>query len=908
MARNLKKVLMIGVVGLVLHGVGFGAQILLESDFGKCPVRLDVQKTGKFKGVLPAGWGDNFTWWNKSQIESRMVTEKGKSFLRFTVTYIDPENNPQFSAGLAPLVDGGHYRLTMRARNASTGPLSLGLRMGPAPYTFRYEQQLSRSTEWVEKSWCFKLSCKAGDSLGLFLSPCGVGMVDVALIRLEKLTTPAQIAATFSRPDRATRNFFRNSRLPLGLQAGWSLGRMSDKATAEPDPKCIGPSGSPALRLASNGQRDSFMGTKGVRLSSEMFQVADPFVKNYVGLSVKGTGKWSFSVGGVTQEIELGGAWKRVTVEFMPDFAQKAYALDIFGNGTLWMDAFSAWAGNKDRPYESAGACEVALGLPASELAETRIQFEKEPAALIYQVTGDCKDGILKAKVANVYGREKNLPDLRLESSNTSGKINFGVMPETPYGQFRIEAWVERSGRRISPTNEMIVTRVKQPVFWNKDAPESPFGCHFLSVDRTIKIMKAGGVNWARLHDAGIEYIGWWYLEPEKGKWTFHDEDIQRYRNHQIKIFGQFGTAPTWASYLSKLKDRPEKPEFGDIYTSRYFPPLNLADFANYVRKVTAHYQGVIDEYFVWNEPYYTGWWPVGYDKTKKEYFTSKNPQADFAALMKAAYTAAKSVDPTIKVSGFNTAGWEIGTAWTKGVYDAGAFPYCDLIDYHFYTCAPQGFVGSHTDPTYEGAVGYIRQKEGRLDKPVYMSEGLGRAGTANIHQGSTEPAPNTGIYKNALPYGPNEDYVATADRVCKFVLNLLAKDVKKVFLYSAHCYGVLGEPSEFNVLLCGDGYPHPSLAAHANLAQHLEGRKFFKAVQVAEGAYAYIFGGKDRSVAVISGRPGCQVYPLPDVKELKVSDLFGNPLPLRSEYTGTLMFAEAATTPEAMEKLFTGH
>jgi hydroxymethylglutaryl-CoA synthase len=55
------------------------------------------------------------------------------------------------------------------------------------------------------------------------------------------------------------------------------------------------------------------------------------------------------------------------------------------------------------------------------------------------------------------------------------------------------------------------------------------------------------------------------------------------------------------------------------------------------------------------------------------------------------------------------------------------------MIDYHFYTDAPQGFIGSHTDATYNDAIGYIREKEGRLDKPVYMSEGLGKAGTAAI-------------------------------------------------------------------------------------------------------------------------------------------------------------------------------
>jgi hypothetical protein len=231
---------------------------------------------------------------------------------------------------------------------------------------------------------------------------------------------------------------------------------------------------------------------------------------------------------------------------------------------------------------------------------------------------------------------------------------------------------------------------------------------------------------------------------------------------------------------------------------------------------------------------------------------------------------------------------------------------WCDMIDYHFYTTTPQGFVGSHTDSTYNHAVGYIREKEGRLDKPVYMSEGQGRPGTCN-NEGLTESPVIAGIYKSALPYDPGEDAIQRADLMCKYVVNLLANNVAKVFLYSAHCYGSLGLPSEFCVLLCTDGYPHPSLAAHANLAQHLENKKFFKVVNVAEGVYAYLFAGKDRSVAIISGRPGCGFYHLPDAKELQVSDLFGNPLPAKAGYLGTLIFAEAPIEPEAMVKLITG-
>ena len=62
---------------------------------------------------------------------------------------------------------------------------------------------------------------------------------------------------------------------------------------------------------------------------------------------------------------------------------------------------------------------------------------------------------------------------------------------------------MERDGTRISPYNEIVMTRLERPVFWGQDAPDSPFGCHFIALESTIRMMKACGINWARLHDAG---------------------------------------------------------------------------------------------------------------------------------------------------------------------------------------------------------------------------------------------------------------------------------------------------------------------------------------------------------------------------------------------------------------------
>ncbi len=590
-------------MGLVSAFIGSanGAELVSNSDFGQCPVKLenlaDGKRTGSFKGVLPEKWRDDFSAWSKSQAESQVVTEGGKSFWRLTTLKVD-SGAPQFAIDI-PAVEDGYYKLSIRARNTSAGPLTVGVRMVPSPYKFLYEKQVGTSADWVEKSWGFKLDNKTKAPLGIFMLANGPGIADVASIRLEKIGKE-ELAATIKRPDPTTRNLFRNSRLPLGLQAGWSLGRECAEVSVTPDAACVGPSGASALKLESK---------KECVLFSEPFQVVNPLVKNRAALSFKGAGKWRLVMLQSGKEIankniEPGDSWKRDSIAFAPDAAAKSFALKIVGTGTLWVDAFSAYSEDVDRPYGSAGECEVALGLPTSEIDDARIQFDDESALLDYCVTGVYKDGILKTKAVNVYGQEKQLPDIDLNGGSTlvkiltlglggegdtsafsaTGQIDFNVFPETPYGQFRVEAWVERGGKRVSPFNEMVVTRIKRPVFWGTDAPASPFGCHFLSVDRTIKTMKAGGVNWARLHDAGFEYIGWWWLEPEKGKWQFRDSDIKRYRDNNIKIYAQLGTAPKWASYLSKV----DTGRTWAAYHDRYFQPLSLDDFANYVKTVTA--------------------------------------------------------------------------------------------------------------------------------------------------------------------------------------------------------------------------------------------------------------------------------------------------------------------------------
>ena len=580
--------------------------------------------------------------------------------------------------------------------------------------------------------------------------------------------------------------------------------------------------------------------------------------------------------------------WQHVALVFQPRLMTKTVAVRIEGSGALWIAGLRLCPDEMPAGYVPAGELEVALTCPKSDASPARIQFDDEPAKARYCVTGKGSGARLKACVVNVYGESKQLADVPLASGDLPryGTLDFGVFKSKPRGGFRVEAWVEREGKRVSPFNELVVYRLRRPRYWGKDAPQSPFGAHFMSSTRRIVMMKAIGVNWARFHDAGLEYIGWFWLEPEKGKWAFRDEDIARYRKHRIKIFAELGTAPRWASYLSEV-DTGRK---HIAYHDRYFQPKNLAEYANYCRTVVKRYRGVIDAYFVWNEPWIHAWWGRGYDAKKggrEGYIPSAEPQRDFVALMRTAYETVKSIDRNIPVSGVNTTTSKgfgsrsiSGNEWTKGIVEHRGLQYCDTMDYHQYTPSLNGFPGDRVEEGLDWAIGPTRNEESQPPKPVWMSEGQGTNGR---HAEA--------MYKHTVPYPHSDDYVDVANRLARYNLSMLANGVEKIFLYSAHGHGWFGGRNQWSVLVTPDGYAHPSAAAHSTLAWHLEDTTFREMVEVAEGVYAYLFEGQGRTAAVLSSKEKFGEHVIPDPPGLSAEDLFGNPLPANTGFGGKLVY-----------------
>jgi hypothetical protein len=395
--------------------------------------------------------------------------------------------------------------------------------------------------------------------------------------------------------------------------------------------------------------------------------------------------------------------------------------------------------------------------------------------------------------------------------------------------------------------------------------------------------MKAAGINWARFHDAGTEYTGWAHLEPEKGKWKFSDEQINVFRNNRIKIFAQLGTAPAWATHYGDLGFK----NMG--YFERYLRPTNMVDYVNYVKKVVKRYENVIDEYFVWNEPW-GRWWKEAadikfYDKEKAAY--------DFGVFQTITAKAAKEAVENVKISGYNT--YHGNDKWTKGVDSAkGAYETSDIVDYHHYTTVnqlarpllPEKISILSNECISPLALKYKDMK----DKPVYMSEGQGGSSGSDgaVYRMS-------GLYSSVVPWKAEKPSVWTrnADLNCKYVVSLLAKKVSKVFLYTMHGYVCLGVKPSYTVLVGADGYPYPSLAAFSYMAFMLEGKKIAKVEEYAKNAIAYTFTGGGKSCVVYSMLTQEEALRLAEESKTKVTDLYGNPIEKDTYIPGTLVWQE---------------
>lgn len=200
--------------------------------------------------------------------------------------------------------------------------------------------------------------------------------------------------------------------------------------------------------------------------------------------------------------------------------------------------------------------------------------------------------------------------------------------------------------------------------------------------------------------------FGWAAIEPEQGDFNLAMADIDRYLDAGLDPMVILNGSPRWASSApDSIRDNPD-PWAG--WSS--YPPKNIDDWGNYVRKMVVALKGKVHVYEIWNEPnnYFM--------KISKDH--PKNITETYVELAKVAYGIIKQIDPQATVVVGATAG--SATQFFKDAFAAGLLSYCDVISYHAY-----GQQGSNGAAMFADQVSTYRSmmKSYGAIKPIWDSE-----------------------------------------------------------------------------------------------------------------------------------------------------------------------------------------
>ena len=202
-----------------------------------------------------------------------------------------------------------------------------------------------------------------------------------------------------------------------------------------------------------------------------------------------------------------------------------------------------------------------------------------------------------------------------------------------------------------------------------------------------------------RLDEAGADVIrvdvGWASLQSESKDryeaWVLDalDRVVARAEAHDIELVLTVTDTPCWASSApANLKQ-----DCTGSWWSRdvqHYPPVDPQDYADGFAHLVDRYRGRVKAWEVWNEP-------------NSDYYFRSGSAADYAAMVRAAYTAAKRVDPnaTILAGALSEADYR----FTEALFDHGIKGYFDGFSIHPYS-NDRSPLFQHPDPRYSFASG----------------------------------------------------------------------------------------------------------------------------------------------------------------------------------------------------------
>ncbi|MBX7259057.1 MAG: hypothetical protein K1Y02_22025, partial [Candidatus Hydrogenedentes bacterium] len=488
------------------------------------------------------------------------------------------------------------------------------------------------------------------------------------------------------------------------------------------------------------------------------------------------------------------------------------------------------------------------------------------------RVAGKLPEGsTLTLNATNTSGASWSLPVTVLSAESYQElNIEVGGDDARAFGMHRVQAQIMgANGEALSLKSETLLGRAPEPI--PGPMPESYFGTHLLLEEPGLPVMAKLGYKWLRIHDAsGI--TKWGYVEPEKGKWEWRDDQIELARKYGFSIIGMLDGSPAWASGTDEKG-----------YFRIYHAPKNIDDWRNYVRTIVGKYAGVIDEWEVWNEP-----WDMF------RFFQGGSP-ALYAELLKSAYTEAKAVNPKCTIIGLDT----YPPFWEQAVLASGAYENYDLASWHRYDSMLQG----RPNDSIAKVTARINAEQAKYGdpKPTLCSEG------------GTDVAMFHGSFFSFTDPAMLGDWSLGADKYARWYLSVIASGNKRFLSYSTHGtsrHGAnthnLKEPGPLLRPL------HLSLAA---LAHFVDGAKLESRLAPARDVSALVFQqpnarpyaqGPSTVVVLYADGDAPEKLPRPLPEGVKYFDRWGNSISGVSiaERSLTFIVAEGASSQALVDSL----
>lgn len=248
------------------------------------------------------------------------------------------------------------------------------------------------------------------------------------------------------------------------------------------------------------------------------------------------------------------------------------------------------------------------------------------------------------------------------------------------------------------------VAGVQAHVLWaNVDSAE---------MDRQLDEVVASGAGMMRVD------VGWSSIEHEhKGdvnRWYLDrlDHLVAGARARGIKLLLTLFRTPCWASTAPDSLKQGCTGKWWDRGVD-YYPPRHPSDYADELAFLVRRYGDGVYSWEIWNEP------------NQRYFFNSRDPVGDYAAMVKAAYPAAKAADPRplIVAGSLSDSDFEFADAlYRRGV--KGSF---DAFSVHPYSGDRSPLTTSTSSPRYSFAAGIpevhrVMRAHGD-DRPLWLTE-----------------------------------------------------------------------------------------------------------------------------------------------------------------------------------------